>query len=87
MKIQVRGLQSLWLDSAQYGACLIPIFNELKLIVSRKHKEILELDPVLMAVKSKVEDYEHSGIRPTTDKAASRKHPFQELELELQVHC
>ena len=44
VEIQVRGLQSLGIDSAQYGALLIPIFleklpDELKLIVSRKHKD------------------------------------------------
>ena len=52
------------------------LLDELKLIVSRKHKENWELDSVLIAVKSKVEARKHSGIRPTTDKPASRKPPF-----------
>ena len=81
VEIQVRGLQSLGIDSAQYGALLIPIFMEklpakLKLIVSRKHRENWELNPVLNAVKSEVEARERSGVRPTTDKSASRKQPF-----------
>ena len=81
VEIQVRGLQSLGVNSAQYGALLIPIFmeklpDELKLIVSRKHKENWELNSVLNAVKSEVETRERSEIRPTTDKLASRKPPF-----------
>ena len=44
VEIQVRGLQSLGIDSAQYGTLLIPIFmeklpDELKLIVSRRLKD------------------------------------------------
>ena len=67
VEIQVRGLQSLGVDSAQNGALLIPIFmeklpDELKLIVSRKHKENWELNFVLIAVKSEVEARERSGI-------------------------
>ena len=80
MEIQVRGLQSLGVDSAQYGALLIPIFmeklpDELKLIVSSKHKENCELNSVLIAVKSEVEARERSGIRPS-DKPPSKKPPF-----------
>ena len=42
LEIQVRGLQALGIDSAQYGALLIPILmeklpEELRLIVSREH--------------------------------------------------
>jgi len=67
VEIQVRGLQSLGVNSAQYGALLIRIFmeklpDELKLIVSRKHKENWELNSVLTAVKSKVEARKRSGI-------------------------
>ena len=52
LEIQVRGLQSLGIDSAQYGALLIPIFmeklpDELKLIVSRRNKHDWELNSVL----------------------------------------
>ena len=66
VEIRVRGLQYLGVDSAQYGALLIPIFmeklpDEMKLIVSRKHKENWELDSILIAVKSKVEACERSG--------------------------
>ena len=44
LEIQVRGLQALGIDSAQYGALLIPILmeklpEELRLIVSREHKD------------------------------------------------
>ena len=73
----------------QYGALLIPILmeklpDELKLIVSRKHKENWELNSVLIAVKSEVEARERSGIRPS-DKPPSKKHPSQEMEL--RVRC
>ena len=83
VEIQVRGLQSLGVDSAQYGALLIPIFmdklsGELKLIVSRKHKEDWQLDSVLMAVKSEVEARERSGMRSTTEKPAPKK-PIPEI--------
>ena len=49
--IQARGLHALGIDSAQYGALLIPIFmeklpEELRLIVSREHKDNLELTSV-----------------------------------------
>ena len=77
VEIQVRGLQSLGIDSAQYGALLIPIFmeklpDELKLIVSRRNKEDWELNSVLGAVKSEVEARERSGIQPTTEKTPPR---------------
>ena len=67
VEIQVQGLQSLGIDSAQYDTLLIPIFmeklpDELKLIVSRKHKEDWQLNSVLKAVKSKVEARECSGV-------------------------
>ena len=70
VEIQVRGLQSLGVDSAQCGTLLIPIFteklsDELELIVSRKHKEDWQLDSLLMAVKSEVEACEHSGMLST----------------------
>ena len=52
VEIQVRGLQALGIESAQYGALLIPIFmeklpDELRLIVSREHKGDWELDSVI----------------------------------------
>ena len=52
LEIQVRGLQALGIDSAQYGALLIPIFmeklpEELRLIVSREHKDNWELTSVI----------------------------------------
>ena len=48
LEIQVRGLQALGIDSAQYGALLIPIFmeklpEELRLIVSREHKDNIKI--------------------------------------------
>ena len=58
LEIQVRGLQSLTrIDSAQYGALLIPILmeklpEELRLIVSREHKGNWELTTVIKAVKN-----------------------------------
>ena len=81
VEIQVGGLQSLGIDSAQYGALLIPIFmeklpDELKLIVSRKHKDDWELNSVLEAVKSEVEARERSGIQPTTEKPSPRRPTF-----------
>ncbi|XP_068670918.1 uncharacterized protein [Montipora foliosa] len=81
VEIQVRGLQSLGIDSAQYGALLIPIFleklpDELKLIVSRKHKDDWELISVLEAVKSEVEAQECSGIQSTTEKPPPRRPTF-----------
>ena len=81
VEIQVRGLQSLGIDSAQYGALLIPIFmeklpDELKLIVSRKHKEDWELNSVSEAVKSEVEARERSGIQPTTENRLRGGHRF-----------
>ena len=67
VEIQVRGLQFLGVDSAQYGTLLILIFmeklpDELKLTVSRKHKENWKLNSVLNAVKSEVGACERSGI-------------------------
>ena len=81
VQIQVRGLQSLGIDSAQYGALSIPIFleklpDELKLIVSRKHKDDWELISVLEAVKSEVEARERSGIQSTTEKPPPRRPTF-----------
>ena len=51
LEIQVRGLHALGIDSAQYGALLIQIFmeklpEELRLIVSREHKDNWELTSV-----------------------------------------
>ena len=68
VEIQVRGLECLGIDSAQYGALLIPIFmeklsDELKLIVSRRNKDDWELNSVLGAVKSEDEARERSGIQ------------------------
>ena len=67
VEIQVRGLQFLGVKSAQYGTVLISIFmekllDELKLTVSRKHKENWKLNSVLNAVKSEVGARERSGI-------------------------
>ena len=81
VEIQVRGLQSLGIDSAQYGALLIPIFmeklpDELKLIVSRRNKGDWELNSVLEAVKSEVEARERSGIQPTIEKTPPRRLTF-----------
>lgn len=85
IEIQVRGLQSLRVDSAQYGGTLlIPIFmeklpDELKLIVSRKQKDDWRLDSVLMAVKSEVEARKRSGMRSTPEKPAPKKPTLPEI--------
>ena len=81
VEIQVRGLQSLGIDSAQYGALLIPIFmeklpDELKLIVSGRNKDDWELNSVLGAVKSEVDARERSGIQPTIEKTPPRRLTF-----------
>ncbi|XP_067039040.1 uncharacterized protein [Acropora muricata] len=81
VEIQVRGLQSLGIDSGQYGALLIPIFmeklpDELKLIVSRRNKDDWELNSVLGAVKSEVEARERSGIQPTIEETPPRRLTF-----------
>ena len=60
---------------------LIPIFmeklpDELKLIVSRRHKDDWALNSVLRAVKSKVEACERSGIQPTIEKTPPRRPTF-----------
>lgn len=73
VEIQVRGLQALGIESAQYGAfILIPIFmgklpDELRLIVSREHKDELQ------AVKSEVEARERCNIRPSVERLPFRK--------------
>ena len=66
MEIQVRGLQALKIDSEQDGALLIPIFmeklpEELRLIVSREHKDNWKLSSVIKAVKNEVEARERCG--------------------------
>ena len=81
VEIQVRGLQSLGIDSAQYGALLIPIFmeklpHELRLIVSRKHKDDWDLNAVLGAVKSEFEARERSVIQRTIEKTSPRRPTF-----------
>ena len=81
VEIQVQGLQSLGIDSAQHGALLIPIFmeklpDELKLIVSRRNKDDWEQSSVLGAVKSEVEARERSGIQPTIEKTPPMRLTF-----------
>ena len=78
LEIQVRGLQALGIESHQYGALLIPIFmeklpDELRLIVSREHKDDWKLDSVLQAVKSEVEARERCNICPSTERPPVEK--------------
>ena len=81
LEIQVRGLQALGIDSAQYGALLIPIFmeklpEELRLIVSRKHKDNWELTPVIKAVKNEAEARERCGMKTSVEKKSPLKKSF-----------
>ena len=78
VEIQVRALQALAIESDQYGGLLIPIFmaklpDELRLIVSREHKDDWKLDSVLQAVKSEVEARERCNIRPSTERPPVKK--------------
>ena len=73
MEIQVRGLQALGIDSAQYGALLIPIIMEklpeaLQLIVSKEHKDNWELTSVRKAVKNEVEAHERCCMNTSVEK-------------------
>ena len=73
MEIQVRGLQALGIDSAQYGALLIPIIMEklpeaLQLIVSKEHKDNWELTSVRKAVKNEVEVHERCCMNTSVEK-------------------
>jgi len=57
---------------------VIPIFteklpDELRLIVSREHKDDWELDSVLQAVKSEVEARERCNIRPSIERPPVKK--------------
>ena len=81
LEIQVRGLQALGIDSAQYGALLIPIFmenlpEELRLIVSREHKDNWELPFVIKAVKNGVEARERFGMNSFMEKKSPLKKSF-----------
>ena len=81
LEIQVRGLQALGIDSAQYGALLIPIFmeklpEELRLIVSREHKDNWELTSVIKAVKNEVEARERCGMNTSVEKKSPLKKSF-----------
>ena len=81
LEIQVRGLQALGIDSAQYGALLIPIFmeklpEELRLIVSREHKDNWELTSVIKSVKNEVEARERCGMNTSVVKKSPLKKSF-----------
>ena len=82
LEIQVRGLQSLTrIDSAQYGALLIPILmeklpEELRLIVSREHKDNWELISVIKAVKNEVEAGERCDMNTSVEKKSQSKKSF-----------
>ena len=57
---------------------MIPIFteklpDELRLIVSRDHKDDWKLDSVLQAVKSEGEACERCNIRPSTERPPVKK--------------
>ena len=73
LEIQVRGLQALGIDSAQYGALLIPISmvklpEELQLMVSREDKGNREVTSVIKAVKNEVEARERCGMNTYAEK-------------------
>ena len=80
VEIQVRSLQSLGIDSAQYGAGILIFMeklpDELKLIVSRRKKDDWELNSVLRAVKSEDGARERSGIQRTIEKTPPRRLTF-----------
>ena len=81
LEIKVRGLQALGIDSAQYGALLIPIFmenlpEELRLIVSREHKDNWELTSVIKSVKNEVEARERCGMNTSVVKKSPLKKSF-----------
>ena len=93
LEIQVRGLQSLTrIDSAQYGALLIPILmeklpEELRLIVSREHKDNWELTTVIKAVKNEVEARERCGMNTSVEKKSPLKDRLTLVMNQLRVHC
>ena len=92
LEIQVRGLQALGIDSAQYGALLIPIFmeklpEELRLIVSREHKDNWELTSVIKAVKNEVEARERCGMNTSVEKKSPLKKSFNPGNESTRVHC
>ena len=73
LEIQVRGLQALGIDSAQYGALLIPISmvklpEELQLMVSREDKGNRELTSVIKAVENEWEARERCGMNTSAEK-------------------
>ena len=78
LEIQVRGLHALGIDSAQYGALLIPILmeklpEELRLIVSWDN---LELTSAIQAVKSEVEARERGGMNTSVAKKSPSRKSF-----------
>ena len=78
VEIQVRGFQALGIESDQYCASLILIFmeklpEELRLIVSREHKDDWKLDSVLQSIKFEVEAHERCNIRPSAEKLSVKK--------------
>ena len=81
LEIQVRSLQALGIDSAQYGTLLIPIFmaklpKELRLIVSGKYEDNWELTFVMKAVKNKVEARERCVMSASVEKKSLLKKSF-----------
>ena len=81
LEIQVRGLYALGIDSAKYGALLIQILmeklpEELRLIVSREHKDNWELTSVTQAVKSEVEARERGGMNTSVAKKSPSRKSF-----------
>ena len=78
LEIQVRGLHALGIDSAQYGALLIPILveklpEELRLIVSWVN---WELTYAIQAVKSEVEARERGGMNTSVAKKSPSRKSF-----------
>ena len=79
IEIHVRGLQTLGIDSSQYGSLLVPVLlnkipQELRLIISRKFSSnTWNLDELLRVIKSEVEARERCSVMTTTHATQLRK--------------
>ncbi len=73
VETHVRGLKALGIDSKQYGSLLVPILmdklpEEIRLIISRKHKDNFELTELVEAAKLEIEAREHCLILGHKDR-------------------
>ena len=67
VQTHVRGLKALGIDSKQYGTLLVPILmdklpEEIRLIISRKHKDNFDLTELVEAAKLEIEARERCRI-------------------------